>query len=404
MCTNDFTCHPENLATVPARRKLKTGRVILPALLLSLLAGCQKEDFHDTLGTGLSSTPASSSAVVAKSEALLALSSYDNKYYNQYGTYGPSFKANYWFDIAKTKRMDFWTQAEAIETVIDAYNVNPTTEYKNKIQYLYNGMRDAHGLLWSSNEFNDDVIWGSLMCIRAYEIWNDGGMLDMARQNFDLVWARGWDTTLGGGLWWKTDKLSKNTCVNAPAAICAMRLYKATGNTAYRDKAKLIMDWLVSRMYVASTGEVKGAMNQAGQITEGALLYTQGTFIGAANELRPYYTSPDYRTMGLKAMDYARTSLSKSPGGILQDEDAVLDIQGGKSIFARWACIFVKETGTAATYGPWLDLNATQAWSIRNSNGIMWNLWSTRTSDTENLNSWRTNGGVSMMLNLYRFR
>jgi len=243
-----------------------------------------------------------------------------------------------------------------------------------------------------------------LMCVRAYEIWNDGGMLTMARQNFDLVWARGWDTTLGGGLWWKTDKLSKNTCVNAPAAICAMRLYKATGDVSYRDKAKLIMDWMAPRFYVPATGEVKGAMNKAGQITEGALLYTQGTFIGAANELRPYYSSPDYRAMGLKAMDYASTSLSKSPGGILQDEDAVLDIQGGKSIFARWACIFVKETGTAATYGPWLDLNASQAWSIRNSNGLMWNRWSTRTSDTENLNSWRTNGGVSMMLNLYRFR
>ena len=404
MQTSNASSLPHLQASAPTGLQQMLRRSILPAVLVSLLAGCQDKDFTEDPATAIAPTQVSALAVVPKSEALLALTSYDNKYYNQYGTYGPTFKANYWFDVAKTRRMDFWTQAEAIETVIDAYNVNPTTEYKNKIQYLYNGMRDAHGLLWSSNEFNDDIIWGSLMCIRAYEIWNDGGMLDMARQNFDLVWARGWDTALGGGLWWKTDKLSKNTCVNAPAVICAMRLYKATGDVSYRNKAKMIMDWLVPQMYVAGTGEVKGAVNKAGQITEGALLYTQGTFIGAANELRPYYSSPDYRTMGLQAMNYARTSLSKSPGGILQDEDAVLDIQGGKSIFARWACIFVKETGTAATYGPWLDLNASQAWSIRNSNGLMWNLWSTRTSDTENLNSWRTNGSVSMMLNLYLFR
>lgn len=378
--------------------------LVLPALLLSLLSGCQQDAIQPLPAALTPGGPVTTLAIATKSEALLALSSFDNKFYNQYGTYGPTYKANYWFDQAKSRRMDFWTQAEAIEMVIDAYNVNPTTEYKNRIQYLYNGMRDAYGTVWSNNEFNDDVIWGSLMCLRAYDIWNDGGMLTMAQQNFDLVWARAWDTNLGGGLWWKTDKQSKNTCVNAPAIICAMKLYKATGNTSYRDKAKLLMDWLVPRFYVASTGEVKGAMNTSGQIYEGALLYTQGTFIGAANELRPYYSTPDYRAMGLKAMDYASASLSKSPGGILQDEDGTLDTQGGKSIFARWACIFVKDTGTAGTYGPWLDANATQAWSIRNSNGLMWNLWGTRTSDTENLNSWRATGGVSMMLNLYRFR
>jgi predicted alpha-1,6-mannanase (GH76 family) len=91
------------------------------------------------------------------------------------------------------------------------------------------------------NKFNDDVIWGSLLGLRAYDIWQDGGMLTMARQNFDLVWARAWDTNLGGGLWWKTDKQSKNTCVNAPAIICALKLYKATGDASYRDKAKLLL-------------------------------------------------------------------------------------------------------------------------------------------------------------------
>ena len=189
----------------------RARHLVFPAVLLSLLSGCQQEVPKPAALTP--SGPVSTLAVVPKSDALLALTSFDNKFYNQYGTYGLTYKANYWFDQAKSRRMDFWTQAEAIEMVIDAYNVNPTPEYKNRVQYLYNGMRDAYGTLWSTNEFNDDVIWGSLMCLRAYDIWNDGGMLTMTRQNFDLVWARAWDTNLGGGLWWKTDKQSKNRAV-----------------------------------------------------------------------------------------------------------------------------------------------------------------------------------------------
>jgi len=379
---------------------------ILPILLICLLFGCEKNQIAGdsiSLENKQAVTTAVATTIPARSDALLAIQVYNNQFYNQYGTYGPSYKAYYWKDQGKTGRMDFWTQAEAIETLIDAYNANPSTDFKNKIQYLYNGMRDGYGTLWSNNIYNDDLIWGSIMCIRAYEIWNDGGMLTMAKDNFNLVWSRGWDTNLGGGLWWTTNKTSKNTCVNAPAVICAMKLYKATGDVTYRDKAKLIMDWMVSKFYV-STGEVKGAMNASGQITEGPLSYTQGTFIGACNELRNYYPSIDYRGMGLKVMDYTRNNMCNTAGGYLADEYAVDDTKGMKSIFARWACMFVKDTGTAANYGAWLDYNATQAWSIRNSSGLMWGKWGIRTTDTGVLNSWETTGGVSMMNNLYRFR
>ena len=338
-----------------------------------------------------------------KAEALLAMQVYNNHFYNQYGTYGPSFKAYYWKDDNHTGRMDFWTQQEAIETLIDAYNINPSVDLKNKISYLYNGVRDGYGLLWTNNIYNDDIVWGALMCVRAFKITNDGGMLDMAKNNFNMMWNRAWDTqTLGGGLWWTTNNQTKNTCVNAPAVICAMLLYQATGDVTYMTKAKQIMDWMVIKLYDSSTGEVKGAINTSGTITEGALSYTQGTFIGACDLLRSYYPASNYLAMGLKAMDYARSSMCDKSGGILKDENGIADTQGMKSIFARWATIFVKNTGMASNYGPWLDANAAQAWSIRNSQGLMWNIWGTQTPESVR-NAFETTCGVAMMNGIYNY-
>jgi predicted alpha-1,6-mannanase (GH76 family) len=388
----------------------KQVAVILTLGSISIFASCKKEQTPDKLGnTTLATTTTtdvslSTPPLPAKSEALLAMQVYNNHFYNQYGTYGPSYKAYYWKDDAHTGRMDFWTQQEAIETLIDAYNINPSTDLKNKISYLYNGVRDGYGLLWTSNIYNDDVVWGSLMCVRAYKITNDGGMLDMAKNNFNMMWNRAWDTTvLGGGLWWTTANTTKNTCVNAPAVICAMLLYQATGDATYKTKAKQIMDWMVSKLYTASTGEVKGAIIPNGTITEGALSYTQGTFIGACDILRADYPSGGYLTMGSKAMDYAKASLCITAGGILNDENGNADTQGMKSIFARWACQFVQHTGTVSTYGAWLDANAAQAWSIRNSSGLMWNTWGTRTSDTQVLNAFQTTDGVAMMNGIYLY-
>jgi len=405
---SNFHCLLQRYGQTVGNRKNLLAIIALGAM--TSLLSCKKEqsDQETAVFTTLakqSNTNLQAAAVLpAKSEALLAMQVYNNHFYNQYGTYGSSFKAYYWKDDNHTGRMDFWTQQEAIETLIDAYNINPSTDLKNKISYLYNGVRDGYGLLWTNNIYNDDIVWGALMCVRAFKITNDGGMLDMAKNNFNMMWNRAWDTqSLGGGLWWTTANQTKNTCVNAPAVICAMLLYQATGDVTYRTKAKQIMDWMVLKLYDASSGEVKGAINAAGTITEGALSYTQGTFIGACDLLRADYPAVNYLAMGLKAMDYARSSMCNTAGGILKDENGIPDTQGMKSIFARWTCLFVKNTGTVSNYGAWLDTNAAQAWSIRNSQGLMWNIWGTRTPDNVR-NAFETTCGIAMMNGIYTYR
>ena len=373
-------------------------KICLPVILLMFIVGaCSKKSISHENAAALTVSDAAAASPVppTKAEALLAMQCYNNAFYNQYGTYGPSYKAYYYSDVTHTGRMDFWKTAEAIETLIDAYLVNNNTDLRNKFVYLYNGMRDAYGLLWSNNIYNDDVIWGALMCIRAFQITNDGGMKDMAKNNFDMVWARAWDTNLGGGLWWTTANNTKNACVNAPAAICAMYLYQATGDAGYRDKAKLIQDWMISKLYASGTGEVRGAINAAGNITEGARTYTQGTFIGACNLLHNYYPSNNYAAMGAKAMDYTKNNMCNALG-LLPDEYDTEDCQNFKAIFARWACMFVRDRGLQSTYSPWLQYNAQEAWKYRNSSGLMWGQWWRRTPDSY-VNSFETTCGVAMM-------
>lgn len=378
----------------------------MAVLFLALLCcSCAKKAIESPENISLQAAGESEATISAvqptKSEALLAMQCYNNAFYHQYGTYGPSYKAYYYSDVTHSGRMDFWKQAEAIETLIDAYTIHNDPDLRNKMVYLYNGMRDAYGLLWSSNTFNDDVIWGALMCVRAFLITNDGGMKDMAKNNFDMVWARAWDNSLGGGLWWTTANNTKNACVNAPAAICAMYLYQVTGDASYRDKARMIVDWMVSKLYVPGTGEVKGAINAAGVITEGARTYTQGTFIGACSMLHNAYPSAGYKAMAAKAMDYTQNSMCNAQG-LLPDEYDTEDCQGFKAIFARWACKFVRDHGYQNAYAAWLNYNAAQAWSYRNSNGLMWGQWWRRTPDSY-VNSFETTCGVAMMNGVWLF-
>jgi len=132
-----------------------TKTIAIAALGLGMtITGCKKEATKSNLLTKNTTTtalPGTPPAFPTRNEALVAMQVYNNHFYNQYGTYGPSYKAYYWKDDGHTGRMDFWTQQEAIETLIDAYGANPNTDFLNKIQALYNGVRDGYGTLWSNN-------------------------------------------------------------------------------------------------------------------------------------------------------------------------------------------------------------------------------------------------------------
>lgn len=296
-----------------------------------------------------------SSYAFTSTDADYAMNSFNSAFYTG-GSGSYNYKADTGGGLA-----DFWKEAEMIEMVEDAYQRSGNVTYKNMITELYNGFVARFGTDWSGNIYNDDLIWMCIACLRAYEITGNTTFRDRAKANFDTVWNRGYDGSLGGGIWWTTAKTSKNTCINAPATIAAYKLYQALGDSAYLTKANSLFSWVKSKLYNSSTGSVYDNISSGGSVVQTNYTYNAGTFIGSCHLLGD-------TTNGTKALDYAKNNLVVgAAGGIMRSERATSDQGGFKGIFWRWACKYVKDRGLGGTYNSWFQLNANLAWANRDT-------------------------------------
>ena len=97
-------------------------------------------------------------------------------------------------------------------------------------------------------------------------------------QNFDMVWNRAWDNNLGGGLWWRTDKQTKNACVNGPGAIAAMHYYKLNYGASYLEKALQIYTWQRATLFWPDSGKIDDHITAEGSKVGWTFTYNQVSF------------------------------------------------------------------------------------------------------------------------------
>ena len=151
----------------------------------------------------------------------------------------------YWNEAARfyrlaesgDKKAPFWLEAQLWDTVMDQYDRSGSTAARKQIDVLYDGfMADYPD--WTTNKYNDDIIWWSIACTRAYRITHNARYLNQAKASFDFVYKTFHDDTLGGGIWWSSDRRSKNSCIEGPAVIAAVRLAELLDRDDYLDKAK----------------------------------------------------------------------------------------------------------------------------------------------------------------------
>ena len=264
-------------------------------------------------------------------------------------------------------KADFWTQAEQLEMVLDAYERTRNPQQMVMFTNLFRGFLADHGKTWERNEFNDDIMWMVIACARAHLLSGNAEFRDVAKANFDLCYARAASPDLGGGLWWKVNNQSKNACVNGPGAIAAFLLSKATGDAAYLTKAKELFLWERATLFDPATGRVSDNINISGKVARFALTYNQGTFVGAANLL-------GYTNEARLAAAYTMNQMCKD--GYLPASGEKGDGGGFNGIGVRWIVRFVKEHGEQATFGPWLQKNAEAAWQARrSSDNLSWCRW-----------------------------
>lgn len=93
------------------------------------------------------------------------------------------------------------------------------------------------------DRYYDDNAWIVLGLVEAAEITRDPKYREQAEKTFRYVMS-GEDDKLGGGIYWReSDRASKNTCVNAPAVVSALRLYQVTRKRDYLETARRLYDW-----------------------------------------------------------------------------------------------------------------------------------------------------------------
>ncbi len=138
----------------------------------------------------------------------------------------------------------------------------------------------------ASDRFYDDNIWLGIDFTDLYQMTKEPKYLDKAQ----LIWKfieSGTDDKLGGGIYWcEQKKGSKNTCSNAPGSVLALKLFKATGDSAYFQKGKALYEWTQKNLqdptdYLyfdnirldGKIGKAKFAYNSGQMMQSAALLY-----------------------------------------------------------------------------------------------------------------------------------
>ncbi len=135
------------------------------------------------------------------------------------------------------------------------------------------------------DKYYDDNAWLAITFLEAYELTHDASYLTRADETLQFVLS-GWDDQLGGGIWWHEAHKdgTKNTCVNAPAAVACQKLAKfRTGQVAgeLNDRSQKLVDWTVSALQADDGLFQDRKVVATGEVKRGKLTYNSGLMIRA---------------------------------------------------------------------------------------------------------------------------
>jgi predicted alpha-1,6-mannanase (GH76 family) len=274
----------------------------------------------------------------------------------------------------------FWRQALDIQAAEDVYDSTGRAETRDLIARLLDTFLQQNqgpgGLSdWNWNEFNDDLNWAGLAFARGYRITGNRSYLTQAQYAFNRVYDRGWDTALGGGIWWDIRKTEKSALSNSPAVILGSLIYESTGERVYLDKARAVYDWTWSRLVDRSTGGVHENMSANGTLAGGQTVYSAGAFVSAAQAMYRNYRGQSVFDDAKRTTDWVIRE--RTSNGIMTNGQREGTWQ---TEFARGMGEFVRENNLWAQYYDFMKRNADAAWNARRTDlNLTWNRWDAQT-------------------------
>lgn len=280
----------------------------------------------------------------------------------------------------------WWGDAEMFETVLDAFETTGDTRYEEIFNELYNNFIHRNNSDWSGNEFNDDITWMVLACIRAYKFFGLSDYLDKARENFDRMYNRA-QIYSDGMLKWKQSQTDggTNSCINCPATVAACYLAELTGDDSYYQKAISIYEGQRKHLFNTFSGQVYDSGNWQDDNTfkvgnTWSSTYNQGTMLGAALMLYKHTRKAEYRTDADRIYHYTIQNLTNGDSIVKVCQTVSGDLCGFKGIFMRYARRYAQETNHPGVLS-WMQKNAFLAYQNRNSYGETWSRWLTKTAE-----------------------
>ena len=297
------------------------------------------------------------------------------------------------------KDFHYWTQAHALDVMVDAYTRTNDLLYRTTINQWYEGVKRKNRNTFY-NEYYDDMEWNALAMLRAYNVTQDEKFKTAAKE----VWVdiqTGWNNNAGGGIAWKKDQLySKNACSNGPACILAARLFQQFGDVKDKEWALKIYSWEKEYLFNPANGAVYDNIDsRTGNIQKSWLFtYNQGTFLGSALELYKITGEKGYLNDAIKAADYTLNNLADSNDRILKSEG---EGDGGlfKGIFIRYFTQLILlpdlDAGVKKRYITFFKHNAETLWRTgTNKQEVLFGTyWKTKPSSTTQLTT-QTSGAM----------
>ena len=167
------------------------------------------------------------------------------------------------------------------------------------------------------DKYYDDNAWLVLGFAEAYEVTKDPKFLDWARRTQKFVLS-GHDQKLGGGIYWRPDNKSKNTCVNAPAAVSAMRLYEL-GDKDQLQWATRLCTWTTANLQ-DKDGLFWDNINTEGKVEKTKWTYNTALMIRANVGLYQATKNPKYLAEARREADAAISHWADSQTGGFADD------------------------------------------------------------------------------------
>lgn len=158
-----------------------------------------------------------------------------------------------------------------------------------------------------SDRYYDDNVWLVIDFTDAYLASNDKTYLNKAIGAWKFV-ISGWDMKLGGGIYWcEQNKHSKNTCSNAPAVVAAAKLYEATKDMKYLNRAEQIYKWTKENLQDKDDFLYFDNIKLDGQVEKRKYPYNSGQMLQGASLLYKFTNNTQYL---VDAQNIAKSSIN----------------------------------------------------------------------------------------------